>query len=57
MNNLASNFLLKIFMKMWPGNQFQTFFNFQKIFCKKESDQACVPIWTNFESFADTYLI
>ena len=38
---------------MWRGN----LFNFQRILCKKESEEACVPYWRNFDSFADTYLI
>ena len=32
-------------------------FNFQKIFCKKESEEACMIIWANFDSFAFTHLI
>ena len=32
-------------------------FNFQRILCKKESEKVCVLIWTNFDSFANTYLI
>ena len=35
----------------------KTLFNFQKILCKKESEELCVLIWTNFDSFANTYLI
>ena len=50
-------FLSKQHMKMWPGNLFQTLFNFQGILCKKESEEVSVLIWTNFDSFANTYLI
>ena len=42
---------------MWPGNQFQALSNFQEILCKKESEETSVLIWTNFGSFANTYLI
>ena len=44
--------------KLVPGP-----FNFQRIFCKKESCGGgggggfCVVICTNFDSFANTYLI
>ena len=31
-------------------------FNFQKIHCKQESEEVCMLIWTNFDSFAITYL-
>ena len=42
---------------MWPGHQLQALFNFQRILCKKESEEACKLIWTNFDSFAVTYLM
>ena len=42
---------------MWPGNEFQTFFILQGILCKKESGEVSVLIWTNFDSFANAYLI
>ena len=29
---------------MWPGNQFQALFNFQRILCKKESEEASMLI-------------
>ena len=32
------------------------FFYFQRILCKKGSEEVCVLIWTNFYSFANTYL-
>ena len=41
-------FLIK---KLVPG-----LFNFQGILCKKESEKVSVLIWTNFYSFAYTYL-
>ena len=33
------------------------FFNSQGILHKKQSEETCVLIWTNVDSFADTYLI
>ena len=42
---------------MWPRNQFQALFNFQIIICKKESEEVCMLILTNFDSFATAYLI
>ena len=39
---------------MWPGNQFQVLFNFQRILCKKDSVYVSKLIWTNFDSFAIT---
>ena len=42
---------------MWPGPYFQAPFNFQRILCKKEPQEASMFIWTNFDSFAITYLI
>ena len=38
------------------GEWFQTLFNFQRILRKKEYEKVCVLIWTNFDSFANTYL-
>ena len=38
--------------KLVPG-----FFQFSKNPRKKESEEVCVLIWTNFDSFANTYLI
>ena len=37
--------------KLVPG----VLFNFQRIFCKKESEEVCRPIWTSFDSFTITY--
>ena len=42
---------------MWPENWCQALFNFQRILCKKESEEASVLIWKNFDSFANKYLI
>ena len=42
---------------MWPGNWFKILSNFQKIVYKKESEEVCKLICTNFDSFAITYLI
>ena len=36
---------------------FRPFFNFHGIICKKESEEVNVLIWTNFDSFANTYLM
>ena len=41
---------------MWPRNQFQALFNFQRILCKKESEEVCMLIWTNSNSFANKQL-
>ena len=38
--------------KLVPGH-----FNFQRILCKNESEQASILIWTNFDSFAIIYLM
>ena len=40
---------------MWPEHYFQILFNFQVIFCKMESEEASVLIWTNVDSSANTY--
>ena len=42
---------------MWPGNKCQALFNFQRILCKKESMEVSVLVWTDFDSFANTYQI
>ena len=42
---------------MWPGNWFQALFNFQRIFCKKDSMAVSMLILTNFDNFAIAYLI
>ena len=41
---------------MWPGNYLQVLFSFQRILCKKESEEVRMLILTNFDSFAITYL-
>ena len=38
--------------KLVPGP-----FDFQRILCKKDSEEVSTLIWTNFDSFAITYLI
>ena len=38
--------------KLVPGH-----FNYQRILCKMESEEVSVLICTNFDSFANTYLI
>ena len=42
---------------MWPGNYIQVLFNFQRILGKENSEEVSMLIWTNFDSFAITYLI
>ena len=42
---------------MLPGHYFQALFNLQGMVCKKESDEASMLIWTNFDSFANKYVI
>ena len=42
---------------MLPGNYFQTHFNFQRILFQKDSVEVSMLIWTNFDSFATTYVI
>ena len=42
---------------MWPGHYLQALFNFQGIVSKKESQEACVQIRRNFDSFPNVYLI
>ena len=42
---------------MWPENQFQVIFKFQRILSKKESEEVGVLIWTDFDSFAHAYLM
>ena len=42
---------------MWPGSKLQAPFNFQRILCKKESEEVSMLIWTNFGNSAITYLI
>ena len=50
---LQDNFFYhKIIWKLVSG-----LFNCQRNLCKKESDEASMLIWTNFDSFAITYLI
>ena len=50
--NKGKNFIKKTPWKMWPENKFQALFNFQKILCKKKSEEVCMLIWTNLNSFA-----
>ena len=48
--NFCQKILLKnVTWKLIPGN-------FQRIFCKMESEEVCILIWTNFDSFTITYL-
>ena len=30
---------------MWPGNYLQVLFSFQRILCKKESEEVCIIIF------------
>ena len=41
---------------MWPGNYFQALLNFQGILHKMESEEVYLLIWTNVDSFTNTYL-
>ena len=44
----------KLYEKCGPEN---SSYPFQRILCKKESEELCMKILTNFDSFAMTYLI
>ena len=46
-------FYKKMAWKLLP----QPFLNFQRSLCKKESGEANMLIWTNFDSFAIKYLM
>ena len=43
-------------MKNVTWAQVQTLFNFQRVLCKKESEDVSMLIWTNFDSFAIEYI-
>ena len=43
-------------MKIWPGNYFLVLLNFQRILCQMGNEEAYVLIWTNFDSFTNTYV-
>ena len=47
-------FYQKIILKKRPGNEFQVIFDFKRVLCKKESEEVCMLIWKNFDSFAGT---
>ena len=49
--------LSKKIWKMCPEHYFQALFNFQRILCKKESEEATMLIWTNFDSYVIEYVI
>ena len=51
-NITKENLYQKNLQKIWQGNLLQALFNFQRIFCKKKSDEVCMLIWINFDSFA-----
>ena len=44
-------------MKIVAWKLVPALFNFQRILCKKESEEVCMLIWTNFDSSAITYLM
>ena len=44
--------MINVNWKLAPGP-----FDFQRILCKKESEEVCMVIWTIFDSFAIPYLI
>ena len=50
--NLSKDSVKNLAWKLVPSP-----FNFQRILSKKESEEVCMLIWTNFDSFAVTYLI
>ena len=56
-NITKENFLSKNYVKDMAWKLVLAFFNFQRILCKLEPEEVCVLIWTNFDSFANTYLI
>ena len=45
-------FFIKRFYEKYGQDWFQSLFNFQRILCKKESEEVSMLIWTNFDSFA-----
>ena len=52
------HYKLKLFVKkFYEFPIVPDLFNFQRILCKKESDEASMLIWTNFDSFVITYVI
>ena len=44
-------------MKNLSRKLVQAFFNFQRIVCKKESEDVCILIWHKSDSFPVTYLL
>ena len=52
--NLSKKFMKNV---TWKLIWFQAFYNFQKILCKKESEEVFMLNLTNFDTFAVTYLI
>ena len=50
-------FYQKILRKILPGKKLQALFNFQRILYEKDSVEASMLIWTNFDRLAITYLI
>ena len=46
---------IKNLIKMWAGNYFLVF-NFQRILWKMGNEEVYVLIWTNFDSFTNTYV-
>ena len=54
---LQNNLYQKKYMKNVAWTLVSGLFNFQRIYCKKESVEARMLIWTNFDSFAITCLI
>ena len=51
------NFFIKKLYKKYGLETSSRLFNFQTILGKKESEEVCVLIWTDFDSVANTYLI
>ena len=49
---LSKSYMKNVAWKLAPG-----LFDFHIILCKKDSEEVSMLIWTNFDSFAITYLI
>ena len=49
-------FIIRFYGKCGLETRSRPFLIFKEILCKKESEEASMLIWTNFNSFAITYL-
>ena len=50
-------FIKKLYKTYGPETSSRSFLIFKESSVKKESEEVCVLFWTNFDSFANTYLI